>query len=113
MQLLQRLLPSVAEDDRDEFSIEVMTDLIGSFDQGLGKTEIRQLLLGRDVGELSDVLVKLLGMLNEQGRSQRVVIFLDAIDEVFERHETPDGFENPDRTLQTRVLERLRSGAEG
>jgi hypothetical protein len=113
VQLLKLLLPLVAEDDRDGFSVEIMTDLIGSFEQGLGKMEIRQLLLGRDVGQLSDVLVKLLGKLNEQTRAHRVVIFLDAIDEVFERRETAGGFENPDRTLQTRVLQRVRAGLEG
>jgi len=112
VQLLQLLLESVAADDRNELSIEVMTDLIGTFDQGLGKLEIRQLLLGRDVAELCDVLVRLVGKVDEQGRAMTVVIFLDAIDEVFERCETEEGFENPDRTLHVRVLQRLRTGCE-
>ena len=110
-QLLHVMLKSVGvKDDENDISIEVMTDLIGSVDPGLGKMEIRQLLLKRDVAELCDVLVKLLGKVDEQERVVKVVIFLDAIDEVFERCETADGFENPDRTLQARVLERLRAG---
>jgi len=112
VQLLQLLLESVAADDRNELSIEVMTDLIGTFDQGLGKMEIRELLLERDVAELCDVLVKLLGKLDEQGCAVTVVIFLDAIDEVFERYETEEGFESPDRTLHVRVLHRLRAACE-
>jgi hypothetical protein len=110
-QLLQVLLRSIGvEDDRKDILIEVMTDLIGSFDPGLGKMEIRQLLLSRDVAQLCDVLVKLLRKVNEEERVVKVVIFLDAIDEVFERYETADGFENSDRTLQLRVLDRLRAG---